>query len=59
MVLGLATGGMLTRSGTMSPRLNREEQGHTKSQTTRPKDTGEEAHNQAGLKNNYRIKFCK
>jgi hypothetical protein len=46
--------------GTTSPRLGQEEQeGPTKSQPTRPKSMGQEAHNRGGLENNYRIRSCK
>jgi hypothetical protein len=45
--------------GTTSRGLNREEQGATMSQPTRPKGTCQEAHNQGGLEDNYRIKSCK
>jgi hypothetical protein len=33
--------------------------GPTMSQPTRPKDTGQEAHNRGGLEDNYRIKSYK
>jgi hypothetical protein len=47
--------------GTTSPRHGITEQGWgaTMSQPTRPKDTGQEAHNQGDLEDNYRIKSCK
>jgi hypothetical protein len=46
--------------GTTSPGLDRKEQGGAiMSRPTRPKDTGQEAHNRGGLEDNYRIKSYK
>jgi hypothetical protein len=46
--------------GTTSPGLGREEQGGPiMSQPTRPKGTGQKAHNRGGLEDNNRIKSCK
>jgi hypothetical protein len=33
--------------------------GSTMSRPTRPKGTGQEAHNRGGLEDNYRMKSCK
>jgi hypothetical protein len=43
--------------GTTSPGVGRKEQGGLPS--TRSKGTGQEAHNQGSLEDNYRIESCK